>query len=112
MKFLHSTVINKMMLFLILLFFLMMSVSITHAETYSFLNTWGSVGGTSGKFISPYAVDVDSSGNVYVADTSNNRIQKFDGSGNYITEWSSSFSSPQGIATDSSGNIFVSDTGQ
>lgn len=31
----------------------------------------------------------DSSGNVYVADTGNNRVQKFSSDGNYITEWGS-----------------------
>ncbi len=30
---------------------------------------------------------VDSSGNVYVPDTSNQRIQKFDSSGNFVTTW-------------------------
>jgi DNA-binding beta-propeller fold protein YncE len=32
---------------------------------------------TDGQFWHPYGVAVDSSGNVYVADTDNNRIQKF-----------------------------------
>ena len=31
----------------------------------------------------------DSSGNLYVADTDNNRIQKFDSNGNFITKWGS-----------------------
>jgi DNA-binding beta-propeller fold protein YncE len=34
----------------------------------------------------PEAVAVDSSGNVYVADTYNHRIQKFDSDGNFITK--------------------------
>ena len=110
MKYLHSNILNKMMLFLILLFFLMMSVSITHAETYSSFKTWGAEGVGTGEFGHPYAVDVDSSGNVYVADTDNNRIQKFDSIGTYITQWSSSLNSPRGIATDSSGNVYVADT--
>jgi len=32
---------------------------------------------------------VDSGGNVYVADTDNNQIQKFNASGEFITKWGS-----------------------
>ena len=35
-------------------------------------------------FNSPFGVAVDSSGNVYVADTYNHRIQKFDSSGTLL----------------------------
>jgi tripartite motif-containing protein 71 len=43
----------------------------------SFITKWGSKGAGDGQFFSPEAVAVDSSDNVYVADNSNNRIQKF-----------------------------------
>jgi tripartite motif-containing protein 71 len=52
----------------------------------------------------------------YVADTSNNRIQKFSGSGIFLTKWGSlgsgngQFKNPSGIAVDNSGNVFVADT--
>jgi tripartite motif-containing protein 71 len=61
-------------------------------------------------------VDVDSSGNVYVVDTDNFRIQKFDSNGKFITMWGSKGSSGEGqflhphdIAIDSSGNSYVND---
>ena len=38
---------------------------------------WGSRGAGDGQFIRPYAVAVDGEGNVYVADTNNQCIQKF-----------------------------------
>ena len=38
--------------------------------------------GTSTLFYNPYALDVDMAGNIYVADTSNNRIRKISSSGN------------------------------
>ena len=43
----------------------------------TFLLKWGSSGTGDGQFLSLYGVAVDSSGNVYVADTNNSRIQKF-----------------------------------
>ena len=59
----------------------------------------------------------DGSGNVYVADTGNHRIQKFDASGSFLTAWTI----PGGrggdfvhylysVATDGSGNVYVADT--
>ena len=40
-----------------------------------------------GQFDFPSGIDVDSSGNVYVTDESNHRIQKFDSNGKFITKW-------------------------
>ncbi len=46
-------------------------------STGTFLTKWGSSGSGDGEFNSPYGVAVDPAGNVYVADTDNDRIQKF-----------------------------------
>ena len=54
---------------------------------YSFIGSWGSKGEENGKFNKPHSIDVDSSGNVYVADSGNNRIQKFTSDGRFITKW-------------------------
>src|SRR6185295_9898658 len=74
-------------------------------------------GGLSdGSFRVPRGIATDSSGNVYVADSGNNRIQKFDSSGSFLAKWGSfgsgdgQFNGPQGIATDSSGNVYVADS--
>jgi tripartite motif-containing protein 71 len=62
-------------------------------------------------------VATDGSGNVYVADSSNDRIQKFDASGAFLTTWGSlgsgngQFNFPLGVATDGSGNVYVADSG-
>jgi hypothetical protein len=53
------------------------SAALVHAETPVFTLKWGGRGSGDGQFEQPYAVAVDSSGNVYVADTMNHRIQKF-----------------------------------
>ena len=58
----------------------------------------------------------DASGNVYVADSQNNRIQKFSSDGTYLSQWGSpgsgngQFNFPIGVATDMSGNVYVADT--
>ena len=47
----------------------------------------GSQGTGDGQFNNLFGVAVDAAGNVYVADYNNARIQKFDTSGLYITQW-------------------------
>jgi DNA-binding beta-propeller fold protein YncE len=42
-----------------------------------YLTQWGTQGTGDGQFNNPAGVAVDASGNVYVADTDNNRIQVF-----------------------------------
>jgi DNA-binding beta-propeller fold protein YncE len=92
-------------------------LSITiQSEVYAFVTKWGSSGSGDGQFSYPYGLAVDSSGNVYVADRDNYRIQKFTSSGVFITKWGSSgsgdgqFNRPYGIAVDSAGNVYVADT--
>jgi sugar lactone lactonase YvrE len=97
---------------------------------YTFAGHPGMIGNTDGfgndaRFDNPFAVTVDSTGNVYVSDSANNAIRKItahrvvttlaglpgyagnaDGSGTDARFWN-----PQGLAVDSAGNIYVADTG-
>ena len=59
---------------------------------------------------------VDASGNVYVADMVNDRIQKFTSEGTFLAKWGSQgngdgqFRIPSGVAVDASGNVYVADS--
>jgi uncharacterized protein (TIGR03663 family) len=80
------------------------------------LLTWGSQGKGQGQFQDPRGIAVDEAGNVYVADSGNHRIQKFDSRGQFITQWGSQgmgsgqFQEPWGIAVDAEGHVYVADT--
>ena len=66
---------------------------------------------------SPWGIAIDSHGDVYVSDTGNQRVQKFDREGNYITQWGGfgngegQFNFPYGIGVDARGSVFVVDSG-
>jgi len=89
----------------------------------TYLTQWGSNGTDPALFeharspMHPYGVAVDSSGNVYVSDTGNDRVLKFGSDGSSITKWGGNgngdgqLRAPNGITVDSSGYIYVVDTG-
>ena len=60
-------------------------------------------------------ITVDSLGNVYVVDTGNNHVEKYDPDGTFLTKWGTSgsdngqFAAPWGIAVDASDNIYIAD---
>ncbi len=75
------------------------------------------LGNAYNELLSPFATAVDSQGQVYVIDTSTNRVQKFDSQGFFLGNWGSQgkgdgqFLSPGGIAVDAQGNVYVADSG-
>ncbi|MBI4791022.1 MAG: TIGR03663 family protein [Chloroflexi bacterium] len=83
--------------------------------------TFGSAGVGNGQFNYPRSVAMDAQGNIYVVDSDNHRIQKFDSTSKFVTMWGSkspdnlpapagTFNQPWGIAVDKSGSVYVADT--
>ncbi len=104
----------------------------------AYLRKWGEAGETGGKFKSPSADAIDASGDVWVSDYANNRIEEFSSTGTFLRaagfgvsngeskyqvcttgckagiagSGQGQFSGPRGIAVSaSSGDIFVADQG-
>jgi DNA-binding beta-propeller fold protein YncE len=77
----------------------------------------GKPGGDFGQFNYPTYVAVDAGGNVYVSDTLNSRVQKFDPEGRFVTAFGQlgtnwgEFDKPKGVAVDTFGNVYVADSG-
>jgi uncharacterized protein (TIGR03663 family) len=78
--------------------------------------SFGVKGTGDGQFVEPKDVAIDTAGNIYVADTQNHRIQKFDAAGNFLLKWGAKgegdgqFTEPWGIAVDKTGGVYVADT--
>jgi uncharacterized protein (TIGR03437 family) len=81
---------------------------------------------TKASFFTPLGVAADSNGNVYIADSGNNRVRKVDAGGTITTvagtgapgfsgdggpAASASISSPSAVAVDTSGNLYIADAG-
>ena len=64
-----------------------------------------------------HGIVCNAEGDVYVVDTSNRRIQKFDSDGTFLLKWGTQrsgdgqFAEPWGITCDANFNIYVTDMG-
>ena len=76
------------------------------------LGSFGSSGTGPGQLDSPYAIALDSDGNVYVADGgTNDKVVVFDSSGAFVNEFTwTGLDDPQGVAVLSSGDVWVTDS--
>ncbi len=81
------------------------------------LSRFGGPGAGAGQFDTPSGIGVAADGTVYVADTFNDRIERFDSAGNFLGEWGTTgagpgqFNSPADVAVAADGNVYVADTG-
>src|SRR5688572_21789993 len=77
-----------------------------------YLTSWGSYGPETGQFDVPHSIALDSQGRVYVADRGNARVQIFDETGQFITEWKDkSLGRPWAVRISAAGNVFIVDGG-
>ena len=95
---------------------------LVYSSTGSLLARWGAQEGNgasgsgAGQFNHPDAVAIDAAGDVYVADTGNNRVVELSAAGAVLNTWGSRgttdgrFHSPTGIAVDGSGRVYVLDS--
>jgi DNA-binding beta-propeller fold protein YncE len=92
---------------------LALGATTAHAALFLPLSSFGSQGSGDGQFQSPLGVAIQaSSGNVYVVDSGNARVEKFFPDGSFISAFGQGqLSSPRGIATDTLGKVYVSDAG-
>jgi len=74
-------------------------------------------GSATGTTYEPWATAIDASGNVWVSDQGNNRIDEFSATGTFVRSVGSGgsgngqFNTPENIAIDASGNLWVVDGG-
>jgi len=79
------------------------------------LAAFGEEGDRPGDLRHPQAVSLDAKGNVYVADTGNHRVQKFDSQGRFLTMvggfgWANEqFQRPMDVCADNGLDVFVAD---
>ena len=77
----------------------------------------GASGGGIGQLQSPSGLALDSQGNVFVADTGNDRVEEYRVTGTFVSQWGSlgtgngQFKNPAGVAAGPQGRVDVLDTG-
>lgn len=70
------------------------------------LNTWGTKGKGDGEFNAPIGIAINAKDELYVTEFRNNRVQKFDAAGKFLTKFDVE-PMPGGIAVSPHGEIFV-----
>jgi DNA-binding beta-propeller fold protein YncE/glucose/arabinose dehydrogenase len=90
---------------------------LAYSQESSHIANWNQSGEGVPRLSWPSGIAIDpSSGNVYLADTANQRITIYSSNGTFLTEFGrygdedGSFNSPEGVAVDQEGNVYVADT--
>ena len=89
----------------------------TLATAPHYASSFGEAGSEPGQLSEPRGLTLDSEGDIWVADTGNDRIEEFDAEGEFVQEFGSlgagdgQLDHPSALALDSEGDIWVADTG-
>lgn len=84
-------------------------------QSPTFTASYGSKGSGNGQFGETKGIAADSSGNVWVVDMSNRRVEEFNATGEYVRQFGSKgsgngqFIDPRGIGIDPEGDVWVTD---
>jgi sugar lactone lactonase YvrE len=76
-----------------------------------YLSAFGRPGRGPGQFDRPAGVGVDRLGQIWVADTGNDRVQAFTRDGRLVRVLAGRVKAPEAVAVDQAGNVFIADTG-
>ncbi|HNS22210.1 MAG TPA: hypothetical protein PKH24_17020 [Sedimentisphaerales bacterium] len=101
-------------LLFVMMTLVMFSSDLQAEETYHLVGVWPEAP-QGWHFYQLFGIAMDKSGNVYVGDSGNYRIKKFDSEGRFITQWGSpgqgdgQFSEIHGVRVGSSGTVYVVD---
>lgn len=96
--------------------FAKMAVVVLDKDSGKTVQTLAGPGNTEGKLNRPTHISLDRQGNLYVNDSFNFRVQKFDPNGNYLKHFGylgdtlGGFARPKGIAVDKGGFLYAVDT--
>jgi DNA-binding beta-propeller fold protein YncE len=91
-------------------------LALSQMSAPSFVTQWGREGSGDGQFKAPEGIAVADDGTIYIADTENHRVQRFDANGRFLAKWGAKglgdgqFDSPGGIALDKEGHIYIADS--
>ena len=75
-------------------------------QTATFLKTWGQQGDQPGEFHFPIDLAINASDEIFVTDHLNDRVQKFDRTGNLLAQFPV-LPNPGGLALDKQGNLVL-----
>jgi RHS repeat-associated protein len=90
--------------------------SVKGEEAAKHVRNFGKEGTANGDLKTPYGIATDSSGDVWVADTANNRIEEFSPTGTFIQVFGKEgtgegkLKAPKGLSIDSSADAWVADS--
>lgn len=81
------------------------------AAAFGSLSSFGELGGGPGQLDSPAQIALGPDGDLYVADSGNDRISVFTGGGSFLRTITGEMDDPQDVAFGAGGQVFVADKG-